>query len=193
MQRLIFEYSPVYFLLCLALGVGYALLLYSSKYTWSKSLNRALFALRAVLATTLLLLLLGPILKQTENMFEKPTVVFLVDNSRSIKETADSARVLTALRQADAALKKNNRETEWSSLTGSSDSIYFNGSSSDLASALRETINRYEGKNLAGIVLASDGIYNNGVLSFISSFEGACLYRWNWRHNTAHGCCPEKC
>jgi hypothetical protein len=163
MQRLIFEYSPVYFLLCLALGVGYAFLLYSSRYTWSKSLNRFLFGLRAILATTLLLLLLGPILKQTENMIEKPSLVFLIDNSRSIRETSDSAQVMSVLRQADATLKKNDRNVEWSDLGGNPDTIYFNGSSSDLASALRETVNRFEGKNLAGIVLASDGIYNSGL------------------------------
>ncbi len=163
MQRIIFEYSPFYFLLCLALGVGYAFLLYTAKYTWSKSINRLLFSLRTILATVLLLLLLGPILKQTENMFEKPSLVFLIDNSRSIKETADSSKIISTLRQADASLKKNDRSVEWSSLTGTSDSIYFTGTSSDLASALRETVNRYEGKNLAGIVLVSDGIYNNGL------------------------------
>ncbi|NOT74991.1 MAG: VWA domain-containing protein [Cyclobacteriaceae bacterium] len=163
MQRLLFEYSPFYFLLCLALGVGYAYLLYSVKYNWSKTINRILFSLRTVLATGLLLLLLGPILKQTENIFEKPSIVFLVDNSRSVHEIADSAQIMTGLNSVANELKKNDRQVSWSNLTSVSDSIYFNGSSSDLAHALRETVNRYEGKNLEGIVLVSDGIYNNGV------------------------------
>ena len=163
MQRIIFEYSPVYFILCLALGVGYAFLLYSAKYNWSKSLNRVLFVLRAVLATALMLLVLGPILKQTENIFERPSLVFLVDNSRSIRETTDTTQLIKALRQAGSDLKKQNREVELSNLAGISDSIYFLSATSDLASGLRETINRYEGKNLSGIVLVSDGIYNNGL------------------------------
>jgi len=116
-----------------------------------------------VLATALLLLLLGPILKQIENIFEKPSLVFLIDNSRSIKETSDSAKIISAMRRAGAALSDQKRVISWSNLSGNSDSIYFNGSASDLSSALRETINRYEGKNLEGIVLVSDGIYNNGL------------------------------
>ena len=163
MQRIIFEYSPFYFLVCLALGVGYAFLLYTAKYNWSKSLNRILFTLRAVLATALMLLALGPILKQTENIFEKPSLVFLVDNSRSIKETTDTLQLMNALQQTAADVRKQNRDVELSGLSGISDSIYFMNSTSDLTSGLHNTINRYEGKNLSGIVLVSDGIYNNGL------------------------------
>ena len=163
MQRIIFEYSPFYFLVCLALGVGYAFLLYTAKYNWSKSLNRILFALRAVLATALMLLALGPILKQTKNIFEKPSLVFLVDNSRSIKETTDTLQLMNALQQTATDVRKQNRDVELSGLSGISDSIYFMNSTSDLTSGLHNTINRYEGKNLFGIVLVSDGIYNNGL------------------------------
>ena len=163
MQRIIFEYSPFYFLVCLALGVGYAFLLYTAKYNWSKSLNRILFAFRAVLATALMLLALGPILKQTENIFEKPSLVFLVDNSRSIKETTDTLQLMNALQQTATDVRKQNRDVELSGLSGISDSIYFMNSTSDLTSGLHNTINRYEGKNLSGIVLVSDGIYNNGL------------------------------
>ncbi len=163
MQRIIFEYSPLYFLVCLVLGVGYAFLLYTAKYNWSKSLNRILFGLRAILATALMLLVLGPILKQTENIFERPSLVFLIDNSRSIKETIDTAQLIKTLQQTATVLRKQNRAVELSSLNKMSDSVYFLSSTSDLASGLRETINRYEGKNLSGIVLITDGIYNNGL------------------------------
>ena len=163
MQRLIFDYSPAYFLLCLMLGLGYAYVLYSSRYSWGKSLNRFLFALRAALVTALLLLLLGPILKQTENMIEQPSLVFLVDNSKSVRETTDTARLMNELKQIRTEIKSQQRNVEWSNLSGISDSIHFTSSSSDLSSGLREIVNRYEGKNLAGIVLVSDGIYNNGL------------------------------
>ena len=163
MQRLIFEYSPAYFFVCLVLGAGYAFLLYSSRYSWTKSLNRFLFILRTVLVMSLMLLLLGPILKNTENIFEKPSLVILVDNSKSVKEATDTARLISHLQAVGDELKKQNREIEWSGLSGLTDHIHFGGSTSDLATALRETINRYEGKNLAGIVLVSDGIYNNGL------------------------------
>lgn len=163
MQRLIFDYSPAYFVLCLALGGGYAWLLYSSKYTWSKTLNRLLFALRALLASALFILLLGPVLRQTTNFNEKPTLVFLVDNSRSVKETVDTATLIADLRRAAETLGKNDLAIEWSSLSGPSENFSFTQSNSELAAALRQTTNRYEGRNLAGVVLVSDGIYNNGV------------------------------
>ncbi len=163
MQRLIFDYSPFYFVLCLGLGFGYAWVLYTTKYSWSKTFNRFLFALRAVLASALFVLLLGPVLRQTTNFFEKPTVVVLVDNSRSVRETADTAKILSDLSMMAEAVYQTDRAVEWSTLDGVTDNIRYHGVSSDLTGALKQTTNRYEGKNLSAIVLVSDGIYNNGM------------------------------
>ena len=109
------------------------------------------------------MLLLGPILKQTENILEKPSFVFLVDNSRSVRETSDTSKIAASLRELSDALMNDDRAVEVKSLTGKSDSIRFDAATSDITSGLRETLNSYEGKNLAGIVLISDGIYNNGL------------------------------
>src|SRR5271156_6532434 len=108
MQRLIFEYSPIYFLLCLALGAGYAYLQYSAKHSWGQMWNRILFALRLVLVTSLMLLLLGPILKQTENIFEKPSFVFLMDDSQSIRETADVTKIISDVQQSISSIDAND-------------------------------------------------------------------------------------
>ena len=51
MQRLLFEYSPVYLFVCALLGMGYAYVLYQSNYHWSKRTNQLLFGLRALLVT----------------------------------------------------------------------------------------------------------------------------------------------
>lgn len=163
MQRLIFDYSPLYFIVCLTLGIGYAWLLYTAKYSWSKTLNRVLFTLRAVLATALFVLLLGPVLRQTTNLFEKPSVVILVDNSRSVRETADTTKILEAVARATDVIRKADRDVQLSSLDGPVDAIHFNGTSSNLSDALKQATNRFEGKNLAAIILVSDGIYNNGI------------------------------
>ena len=71
MQQIIFESSPAYLLLCLILAVGLAFLLYRTSHPWSKTWNRVLLALRAVLLFTLFFLLLGPIVRQINNIFEK--------------------------------------------------------------------------------------------------------------------------
>ncbi len=163
MQRLIFDYSPFYFILCLALGFGYAWLLYSAKFTWGKTLNRVLFGLRAVLASALFVLLLGPVLRQITNALEKPTLVFVVDDSRSMRETVDTTRLLRDLGVVAEEIRKREWQVEWSGLSGPVDPPRFDRGASDLAGALKQVTHRYEGKNLAGIVLVSDGIYNNGM------------------------------
>jgi nitrate reductase gamma subunit len=80
MQRLLFEHSPYFILLCIATGVGYAFILYRSNYTWSKRTNQILSALRVIVVSFLAFLLLGPILKLITNEYEKPTWVFLIDS-----------------------------------------------------------------------------------------------------------------
>ena len=80
MQRLIFESSPAFIILCVAMGIGYAWILYRTKHTWGNTTNRILFVVRAIAVALAAFLLIGPILKLTTNQFEKPEVVILVDN-----------------------------------------------------------------------------------------------------------------
>ena len=163
MQRLIFEYSPLYFVLCIGAGAGYAWLLYSAKANWSPGLNRLLFALRFLLASLLFILLLGPILRRTIYQNEKPTLIFLIDNSESLRGKTDTVKLLQDLRQATASLQAAGRSVEWRTLAGDTDTVTFNMQSSDLAGAIRDALASSEGRNVAGIVLVSDGIYNNGL------------------------------
>jgi hypothetical protein len=166
MQRLLFEYSPAFILLCILVGVGYAFILYKSKYHWSQRTNQGLFALRTVLVTLLTFLLLGPVLKLTQNNTEKPSLVFLVDDSESVREVMDSTqrqKLLSDLQSQSAALTENDFEVKVRGLDGQQESINFKSSTSDLAGAIRSINAEYEGKNLAGIVLLSDGIYNSGT------------------------------
>lgn len=162
MQRLIFEYSPMFILLCLAVGTGYAWLLYTTKYTWGKGVNNILFFVRALCVSVLAFLLVGPIIKLTQNLFERPAIVFLVDNSLSVRESLDSAqreKILTDIRARAEALGEDF-EVAVRGLGG--EGLGFTEKSSDIHGALREITNDYEGKNLTGIVLVSDGIYNSG-------------------------------
>jgi hypothetical protein len=167
MQRLLFEYSPAFILACLALAVGYAWLLYRAKATWGPRANQFLFALRALLVFLLAFLLIGPVLKLTHNFTEKPALVFLVDNSLSVKETTDSSRRQKMEREISRIKKSLEGEgyaVALSDLSGKEGNISnFSFLTSDLAGALRTITGNYEGKNLSGIVLFSDGIYNSGA------------------------------
>ncbi|MCE2893281.1 MAG: VWA domain-containing protein [Flammeovirgaceae bacterium] len=167
MKSLQFESSPFYILLCLAVGLGYAFLLYKAKAPWTERVNQFLFVLRAILVALLAVLLLGPILKITNQMVEKPTVAFLIDNSNSVQESTDSLtrrRLLKEIEETKNKFKAQGYEITTTNLDNSpTDKVHFTSPISDLTSAIRGVTARYEGKNLAGIVLISDGIYNTGT------------------------------
>lgn len=165
-QRLLFEYSPLFVLLCIALGLLYAYILYKSKRTWTKRTNQILFVFRTILISFLAFLLIGPILKLTLNEFENPSIVFLVDNSVSVKEGMDSLQWQGIERQLESTkdeLESQGFNVEMTTLDESENSnILFNYPTSDLNGAVRNQVGQYEGKNLAGLVVLSDGIYNSG-------------------------------
>ncbi len=167
MQRLLFESSPIFIILCIALGLGYGYLLYTAKHPWSKRTNQLLFVIRTVLVISIAILLLGPILKLTNNIFEKPAFVLLVDNSLSIKETVDSAQRHTIQQQLNSVKQKLTEEGfevfQRNLANEESSAILFDHRNSDLAGAIKELSSDYEGKNLAGMALISDGIYNSGA------------------------------
>ena len=167
MQRLIFEYSPYYIVLCLAAGVGYAYLLYTAHYTWSKRTNRILFAIRSIVVFFLAFLLLGPIIKLITNEYERPTWVFLVDSSASVGEVIDSvglAKFTTELEATKKIIEGSGYDVKWKDLTGNDISkISLDAPASDLNKGIQNVVNEFEGKNLAGVILISDGIYNSGA------------------------------
>lgn len=167
MQRLLFEQSPYFILLCIAAGVGYAYILYTGNHTWSKRTNQILFTLRAVVVSFLAFLLLGPVLKLITNEYEKPTWVFLIDSSTSVGEVIDSVgqeRLTSSLSETKIAIENAGYEVKWKDLTGNEiTSIKANGPASDLNRGIQNIVNEFEGRNLAGVVLVSDGIYNSGA------------------------------
>lgn len=167
MQRLIFEYSPYYIVLCLAAGVGYAYLLYKAHYTWSKRTNQLLFSLRTVVVFFLAFLLLGPIIKLITNEYERPAWVFLVDSSTSVGEVIDSvgmAKFTSELEATKKIIEGSGYDVKWKDLTGNEISkITANAPTSDLNKGIQNVVNEFEGKNLAGVILISDGIYNSGA------------------------------
>ena len=166
MQRLLFESSPAFIIVCIAAGLGYGYLLYTARHPWSKRINQLLFATRVVLVTFLAILLLGPILKLTNNIFEKPTFVLLVDNSLSIRETVDSTQrqvIQQQLQTVQQSLADQGFEVTQRNLANETGTNFsFTHLNSDLAGAIREVTSDYEGKNLAGMALISDGIFNSG-------------------------------
>ncbi len=174
-QRLILESSPAWIFGCLAIAAGLAYLLYRGRHPWSKNWNYALTALRFGLFFGILFLLLGPIVKQVTNLFEKPLFVVLYDNSASVEETSGKgtlSKVQGDLADVSRDLETRDFEVHQLTLQGTpADTIRFDGTSTDLHGALRNLHQEYEGRNLAGVILPSDGIYNAGLSPLFGNYK----------------------
>jgi hypothetical protein len=138
-------------------------------------MNTMLFSFRAVLAFFLAFLLLGPIVKQISNLYEKPAFIILRDNSSSIREATDSVTRAALARQLDETgelLQNKGYDSQVHTLTDDhSGEVDYTATTSDINGALKRIANRYEGKNVAGVILVSDGIYNAGLSPVYSNFN----------------------
>lgn len=176
MQRIILESAPVYLLVCIIAGLGYAAIqYYRMRSPWSKGINALLFSFRAILAFFLAFLLLGPIVKQISNLYEKPAFIILHDNSSSVGEATDSV-TLDALHrelgETEALLERKGYDSEVLTLSDNDESAFdYTAPTSDINGALKRIANRYEGKNVAGVILVSDGIYNAGLSPLYSNYN----------------------
>lgn len=170
MPEISFQYPVWFFILCVLLGLGYAALLYYRDTTFKEQspwLRRALFGLRWVVITLLSALLLSPLLKKTITEVKKPVVALLQDQSESIGMALEG----------DAL---NQYKQNWQSLRDALGEQYevhelafgdqvrdgvdfnFQDKVSNVSEALRDVYDRYGAQNLGAVVLATDGIYNEG-------------------------------
>lgn len=166
MKEIIFESSSAFIVLCVLAGLGYAALLYRSKNPWNSTLNWSLFSLRAMVVFVLAFFLLGPIVKQVSNVYEKPVFVLLQDNSLSVKETTDSVTRSSIARQLvsfQAALDEMGYDAVITNFIDDGIDHQYALQSTNIHEALRTLVNRYEGRRFDGVVLVSDGIYNTGI------------------------------
>ena len=170
-------YSPWFILLCLAVGAGYAALLYSARAPWSRAINYALAGLRFVVVSFLCFLLLSPFIKTTTTRTEAPTVVLAVDNSQSISLFTPApalSQLTTGLPRLAATLREKGFRVETRTLTrpgANPDSLRFTASRTDLNQLLADSREANADHNLAGVVLVSDGLVNQGQEPQFSEFN----------------------
>lgn len=167
--------TPWYFVfLCLLLGVAYSYLLYffhqrKGYQDLSPKANWILASLRFVAVFLIAFLLLGPLARREINQTEKPIVLIAQDNSSSIVMCKDSAYYKTEYAERMEALVKQLKrdyEVEYYSFGGELEAnkkADFTEGITDIASPLNDLYQRYENRNVGAIILASDGIYNQGM------------------------------
>ena len=172
-------YSAWFILLCLAVGAGYAALQYSAKAPWGRRLNYALAALRFAVVSFLCYLLLAPVIKTTTTHTDAPTVVLAVDNSQSVELFTPKtvlAQATGGLAKLAETLRARGFAVETRTLTPTPgrparlDSLRFGAPTTDLDQLLASTRETYQDRNLAGVVLLSDGLVNQGRSPAYSDF-----------------------
>ena len=165
------DYKWYFFLFCLLLGLGYALLLYfrNKKSSLSPKVRIVLGVLRFLSISILAFLLLSPLVKQQLTNKEKPIIIVGQDNSSSIMLNSDSLfyknNYIPLLQQTIAELEKDYDVHTYlfGQDTRSDNTTNFSDNKTDIAGFINTVQKQYENRNVGAIVLASDGIYNSGI------------------------------
>ena len=170
-MKLILNSPFWYILLCLAIGVLGAFLLYrkdKSLGELSSIWKKILAGLRFVSISFLAFLLLEPLLEFSKEKIEKPILVIANDNSQSMIFSQDSVAVKNQLKlnleELEAKLSSKYELVTYSFGDEIKEGFSFDydSKSTDISGFFKEIQNRYYNRNLSGIVLATDGIYNSG-------------------------------
>ncbi len=153
---------------CLLLGLSYAWLLYQQPVSLAKKFRYLLFGFRALVISLIAFLLLSPLVKSVSYNPQKPLVLVLQDNSQSIamfgKPGINPGGFVDGLSQLKQQLgdQYDVRNFNFSKDLDSGLSKSFNGKQTDIAKALRQLNERFVNQNIGAIVLATDGLYNQG-------------------------------
>ena len=170
MPNLSFQYPAWFLILCVLLGLGYALLLYYRDTTFREQapkLNLWLGLLRWLTVTIISALLLSPLLKSILTETKKPVVVLAQDVSESVGAELKN-QALEQYKQnwknlSDALAEDYEvHELAFGDEVREGVDFNFKDKVSNLSQALREVYDRYGAQNLGAVILASDGIYNEG-------------------------------
>ena len=162
------DFSIFWILFCLAISVGYSYLLYGSESKFSKKVKLILSITRGVFVFLLALFLFSPLITREQLTYEKPIIIVAQDNSQSILLNNQKAYYEGKyLQDRNDFIEKLSQKFDVKDLSFGktiSENIEpnFEERKSDLSLVFNEVINSYRNRNLAAVVMASDGIHNAG-------------------------------
>lgn len=170
MQNISLQYPTWYLLLCLALGLLFALGLYYKDRSFreqSQKMNPILGFLRFLSGTLISFLLLSPLIKSIETRTEKPTIVIAQDASESIGLSMTDEQKQAYRQQMEAlkgtfAEKYHVKTYSFGDRVRDSLDFSFGDKVTNISDVLQTIYDDYSHQNLGAIILATDGIYNEG-------------------------------
>ncbi len=171
-MQVIFTYPWYFVVLAILISAALAGLLYvnnqKSQADFPPKLRWFLTFLRFLSIFLILLLLLNPLVKQFQKTIIKPLIIFAQDNSESIVTGKDSIYLKNEYRKSLRDFKqKISDKADLTFLTFGNriteqDSFNFVEKSTDYDALFRYISQNYKNRNLAAVVVASDGLMNHG-------------------------------
>ncbi|MBS4014071.1 MAG: hypothetical protein KGZ97_10015 [Bacteroidetes bacterium] len=172
MSNILFHYPSWFILFCLAVALLITALLYWRDNSleilfWQKWL---LVVFRFVTVFVISVLILGPVIERFTTNDEDPIIVFIQDNSESIKLAYDKEpnELNNYLSEKESVIKllKNEYDLHLFSFGDGfrrQDSISFNDKLTDMSLIFKGITDLYSNRNVGAVIIASDGIYNQGL------------------------------
>jgi hypothetical protein len=167
--RFIFETSPLWLIPGALLAALYAFLLYGRQSLIKQPLSWFLAFVRAALVLLLIFILINPLLRTVFNTSEQMEYLLVIDNSASVKEAQqgkDTTKVLELVAALKTELDAKNVKMRIITFNGEvadATQIAYSHPGSNIDLLLRSALEKTDGKAVAGVLLVSDGIVNQGV------------------------------
>ncbi|MCH2046878.1 MAG: hypothetical protein MK212_22380, partial [Saprospiraceae bacterium] len=167
---ILLQYPTWFLLLCVLVGLVYALALYFRDKSFgekSRKLNWLLGGFRFSTVTIICILLLTPVIRSTTTESEPPIVILAQDNSESIKENMSEEERIAYQQKIDAlrtALSSKYTVQTYSFGAEVREEIDFSfkDQSTNISQFLNEIYDLYSNQNVGTLIMASDGIFNQG-------------------------------
>ena len=178
-----FEHPSISILAAILFAFLLALFIYHKDERFSSthpSVKIILTSLRFISLCILIILLFKPKLLNEIKQVEKPIIVFLQDASSSILNYPDSTYYTSEFK---TLIEENNKilsekfdvyTYHFSDEINEGINMDFEGKKTDISYAFEEIGNRFYNRNLAAVILASDGNYNKGINPFYKTSELNC-------------------
>ena len=150
----------MYTIACLFLGLGYAYFLYRKEVLLTANkLKQFLFIIRTFFIALLSVLLLNPVVKSIQKTKHKPIVILAQDISESIPDSF-ALKLLTKISKELTDFEVY--EFSFSDKVNSGFSSVNSGLTTNYSNLFQDMNTRFANRNIAGLVLATDGLYNSG-------------------------------
>jgi len=167
MQNLTFEYPAWFLLLCALAGLAVTLLLYYRERTFKDqpvALVWGMSLLRWLGYSLLAALLLSPLLRYLQTDRQEPVIVLAQDVSESVGMELDTAGYAAQWIGLKEQLSEKYQVVDYTfgAAVKAEGDLRFTDKRTNLDAVLTEISDVYGSQNLGAVVLATDGIYNEG-------------------------------